>query len=165
MQYKVPQKIDLEDRIIGPLTMRQFGYVFAGGMVDYLLYAALNPYGVFVFGVFAFLPTLLALALAFIKVQDQTFGSAIASFLLLRYRDRLFLWRRTPDPRFLRKQRKVEKPAMPRKNVNASDLDRLAAIIDNRGWSALDANGQLHDRVISAAEAIPSTDNLETTSS
>ena len=36
MRYKVPQNIDMEDRIVGPLTMVQFVIVMIGGMIVYV---------------------------------------------------------------------------------------------------------------------------------
>ena len=33
MQFPVPQFTDVEDRIIGPLTIKQFGIVFGAGVV------------------------------------------------------------------------------------------------------------------------------------
>jgi hypothetical protein len=36
MQYPVPQFTDVEDRIIGPLTLKQFGIIFGAGVVIFL---------------------------------------------------------------------------------------------------------------------------------
>ncbi len=33
MQVPVPQFIDVEDKIIGPFTLKQFGFIFAGGLL------------------------------------------------------------------------------------------------------------------------------------
>lgn len=167
MQYKTPHKIDLEDRVIGPLTMRQFGFVFTGGLIDYLLFTTLAPrYGNSIFAVVAILPTLLSLALAFLKVQDQPFGNALISLVLYFFRGQKFVWQHTEDPIFLELKRTdpISKNP-PAKNVQASDLDRLAAIVDQRGWSAAEVNQptatpngvSLYGRVISTAEVLPNT--------
>ena len=37
MLYKVPQKIDLEDKVIGPLTFRQFLYLLAGFLPSFII--------------------------------------------------------------------------------------------------------------------------------
>ena len=33
MQFSVPQFIDVEDKIIGPFTLKQFGFIFGGGLI------------------------------------------------------------------------------------------------------------------------------------
>lgn len=40
MQFPVPQFTDVEDKIIGPLTLKQFGIVFGAGVVVFLGYSA-----------------------------------------------------------------------------------------------------------------------------
>ncbi len=42
MQFPVPQFIDVEDKIIGPFTLKQFGFVFAGGVIIALLFKVLQ---------------------------------------------------------------------------------------------------------------------------
>jgi hypothetical protein len=39
MQFPVPQFTDVEDKIIGPLTVKQFGIIFAVGIVVFLGYS------------------------------------------------------------------------------------------------------------------------------
>lgn len=41
MQYKVPQGVEMQDRILGPLTLIQFGFLLFGGLVSYFLYLKL----------------------------------------------------------------------------------------------------------------------------
>ena len=33
LQFPVPQFIDVEDKIIGPFTLKQFGFIFGGGLI------------------------------------------------------------------------------------------------------------------------------------
>lgn len=74
-QYKVPQFIDLEDKIVGPFTMKQFIYLLVGGAIDYGLFNYFNQFenGLPYFIVIALPVTLLALALTFIKINDRPF--------------------------------------------------------------------------------------------
>ena len=51
MQFQVPQGIDMEDKIVGPLTLIQFLYLLVGGVIDYLLF--LNLKGNFIFWILA----------------------------------------------------------------------------------------------------------------
>jgi hypothetical protein len=42
MQFLVPQFIETEDKVVGPLTLRQFGYIAVAGTVCFILYFILN---------------------------------------------------------------------------------------------------------------------------
>ena len=42
MQYPVPQFLDEEDKIFGPLSLKQFGFVFVGGLICLALYRILG---------------------------------------------------------------------------------------------------------------------------
>jgi len=77
MQYKVPQNIDLEDKIVGPFTMKQFLYLFVGGFILYgwwnysSSYVSPSPMAIF-------LPLAIPLGficfcLAVVKVNDRPF--------------------------------------------------------------------------------------------
>jgi hypothetical protein len=41
MQFQVPQFIETEDKIIGPLTLKQFFYVAAAALVSFSLFFVL----------------------------------------------------------------------------------------------------------------------------
>ena len=92
MQFQVPQNIDLEDKIIGPLTLIQFIYVLAGAVAVYLLYLSFGTELIFwVLGI----PTgLIALAFAFFKVQDQPLSHFIKAGLIYLGRPKKRVWQK-----------------------------------------------------------------------
>ena len=49
MQFSVPQFIDSEDKIIGSLTLKQFGIVFGTGIIDIIIYKLVGLNVVFYF--------------------------------------------------------------------------------------------------------------------
>ena len=69
MQFPVPQFIDVEDKIIGPLTLKQFGFV-AGGGVIILLFFKLIGVGVF-FYILSLPVACLSLILAFASFNGR----------------------------------------------------------------------------------------------
>lgn len=82
MQYKIPQDISSEDRLIGPLSLRQLIIVGAGGAFAYLLYISL----VKVADPVVYVPPmiviiLLTLAIAFFKKDNLTFTRMVLLFL------------------------------------------------------------------------------------
>lgn len=76
MQFKVPQNIDMQDRILGPLTMVQFIYAVIGGGVCYAIYSAVHaPYSYFIIAPIA----LFILAMIFLKINERPFLNFLIS--------------------------------------------------------------------------------------
>lgn len=69
MQFPVPQFTDVEDKIIGSLTFKQFGIVFGAGLIIFLAYTVTKSILVVVF--FAVLVGLPALGVAFIPFNGR----------------------------------------------------------------------------------------------
>jgi hypothetical protein len=131
MQFKVPQNIDLQDKVIGPMTMIQFLYVLGGGVADYLLFIAIGS-GV-VFWVLAIPIALIALALAFLKIQEQPLSHFITAGLVYYNRPKQRRWQRSGSNvmtvRDLPQTKK--KVVMPTKRVvTKSELEKLAYTLD-----------------------------------
>ena len=69
MQFPVPQFTDVEDKIIGPLTIKQFGILFGAGIFVFLGFSATKSIIVLIF--FALIFGLPGLALAFGKLNGR----------------------------------------------------------------------------------------------
>src|SRR3989344_4669365 len=91
MQFQVPQFIDIEDKIFGPLTAKQFFYIFGGGAFIFLMYVFLQLWLVILLGlpVAAF-----SAALAFLKINGQPFIKIVGNALAFASSSRLYLWKR-----------------------------------------------------------------------
>jgi hypothetical protein len=96
MRYQVPQFIEVEDKIFGPLTFKQFIYL-AGGAGLCLLFFTLLPLWLTVLlgiPVVAF-----ALALAFYKVNGRPFIVSVEHAFGYFFGHKLYLWKqRTSAP-------------------------------------------------------------------
>ena len=91
MQFNVPQFLDIEDKIIGPLTLKQFGYLAGGGVFLFILYRYVD------FWLFLLIAAPLAafcLSLAFIKVNGRPFISVFGAFVGYLVKPKLFVWKR-----------------------------------------------------------------------
>lgn len=131
----MPQNIDMEDKIIGPLTLLQFVYLIAGGVIIYIL---LNTVNTTIFWILAIPIGFLSIALAFIKIQDQPFSRFLGATVLYFVRPQRRVWQKetiletVPYPQS--KAKKPEKAAeAPRKAVEKSELEKLSYILDTRG--------------------------------
>lgn len=80
MQFKIPQNLDIEDKIVGPLTMKGLVIAGVGGAICYWAYMNLDdetwPIIVFPVG-------LLTIAIIFVRINDMSFLKWIYSLFLL----------------------------------------------------------------------------------
>lgn len=94
MQFEVPQFIEIEDKIFGPLTWRQFLYI-GGGVGGVIVIYVLLP---FVFAVLIGLPVAaLSFALAFYPINNRPFSFFVEAIYNYFLNTRLYLWRREKD--------------------------------------------------------------------
>ena len=93
MRFQVPQFINIEDKIFGPLTVKQFVYLVGGAGMVYILYRFLPFYlAVVPIGLFA----ALAVSLAFVKVNNKPFIFTLEAALKYAFSTRLYLWKHQP---------------------------------------------------------------------
>lgn len=81
LQYKIPQNVGIEDKIVGPFSLRQLIILAVGGGISYLIFvisSRIYELNVLEYTVIA-LPALFAVALAMIRIHNVSFGK----FLLL----------------------------------------------------------------------------------
>lgn len=89
MQFQVPQFIEVEDKIFGPLTFKQFIYCIGGLGAAYLLWRLLP--------IFISAPLILgvgglAAALAFMEWNGRPFIVALENAFYFLLRSKLYLW-------------------------------------------------------------------------
>lgn len=90
MEYQVPQFIEVEDHIVGPLTLKQFIYLAGGAgiCVVFIVYLPL------IFGILFALPVAgFAVALAFYKVNGKPFIDVLESATSYYTGSKLFIWK------------------------------------------------------------------------
>lgn len=96
MEYQVPQFIEVENKIVGPLTLRQFIYIAGAAGLCVAFFVYLN----IVFALLLSLPIAgLAAALAFYRVNGKPFAEILEAGFNYYTRSKLFLWRREEPKR------------------------------------------------------------------
>jgi hypothetical protein len=97
MRFQIPQFIDVEDKIFGPFTLKQFIYI-AGGV-------SVAVTGVVLLGIFLGLLVsapivVLAAALAFYRVNNRPFINVLESAFKYFTKDKLYIWnKKEPEER------------------------------------------------------------------
>jgi hypothetical protein len=95
MRFQVPQYIEVEDKIFGPLTFKQFIYIAGSGGICVLLFSILPKFLAFILCIPV---AALGLSLAFYKVNDRPFGLLIEDFVKYYTGGRLYIWRKEEKP-------------------------------------------------------------------
>jgi hypothetical protein len=97
MRYEVPQFIEVEDKIVGHLTIKQFVYVAGGAGLIVALWILLPNALAFILAI----PVLiLSLALSFYKVHSRPFVEVLESAFSYFAKSKLYIWKK--------KEKKVE---------------------------------------------------------
>lgn len=136
MQFKVPQKIDMEDKIVGPLTMKQFLYLMISGMVFYATIKSYDP----ILIIFVGSPFLIiGLCLAFIKIQDQPFSKFLISLLMFLTKSKKRVWYKDWQDEGVNqsviKKDNALRQVHQEKVLEKSEVEKLSQILDTRGIS------------------------------
>ena len=94
-QHAVPQNImDVEFKIVGDLTMRQFSYILINGVVAYAIYLTIDTFIIkwpLILIVVGF-----AITLAFIPIEERWLDEWIVNFFRAVYKDNQKIWRKEP---------------------------------------------------------------------
>lgn len=89
MQFQVPQFIESEDKIIGPLSLRQFAYVGVGAILSALLYFTVETWLWVIGSIIIFAA---AFALAFVKIEGRPFVNVVISAFHFYWKPQTYVW-------------------------------------------------------------------------
>lgn len=90
-QFQVPQFIDVEDKILGPITMRQFFIMLIPLGVGILFYFLLRFWLVVIIEI----PLVIGCAVfAFYRPYGMRFSRFFSAFLSYSLKPRMFIWKR-----------------------------------------------------------------------
>ncbi len=108
MQFEVPQFIEIEDKIFGPLTWRQFLYMGGGGMMAVVMFLTM-PFIVFI--LLGIPIAVVAFALAFYPVNNRPFSYFLEAMYTYATKQKVYHWHQSQD--IVHKNEKVAEVANP----------------------------------------------------
>ncbi len=132
MQFRVPQFIDIEDKLFGPFTFKEFVYLIGGAGLIYVTYRLL-PFWI---AIFLILPiAALSLLLTFYKINNKPFIYYLQAGIEYFISSKLYIWKQ----RLIKPGSKVEEEAptpvsiLPKVSVNSiKDLSWSLDIEDKK---------------------------------
>ena len=129
-RFQVPQFITVEDKIIGPLTLKQILYLASG--VGIILLAFWKLQGVVLFTVFGIVGALSA-SLAFLKISDQPFSTIFKNAIMYFLRPHVYIWKKAvPTGTQEKEEEEVETIVKETPRMSHSKLTELSWSLDTR---------------------------------
>ncbi len=132
-----PQFIDVEDRIIGPITTRQFIMIVIGGVMAFLAYKFLDTSG---FILIALIVMGLVVLFGFVKINGRRFHEFVGSIFEVLKRPRIRVWYKyvllsEVRAKAVKKEDEVIKTdlTLQRKKIKPKKLKDLALLVDTGG--------------------------------
>ncbi len=135
-QYTVPQFLDVEEHIIGGITVRQFVIMVVAAFMVFLSYRILR-FDYFV--IFAILLVGLSGTAAFLKVNGMPFHYFLLNFAQTNLRPKTRVWLKEFSYQDLRAagskkpEPKHDEPAPLKAALKSSSLSEIALIVDTGG--------------------------------
>lgn len=150
-QYKVPQDVEAEDKLIGPLSLRQFIYVVIGLAWAGLMFLILRPnnspspaVNYIIMAVLIIPITGFFLLMGFGRRKEQSFEKYFAAVVRFYFVPRIRVWDKDLSTVELVKEEVKPPEVITEKNVPKSSLEQLALVMDTHG-TMKDPTIQLQD--------------------
>jgi len=133
MRFNVPQFIEQETKIVGPLTFRQFAFIGTAGVIGLILYVSV-PFPIFL--AVTIVVGGAAATLAFLKIGGVSLPSLLANFLKFGAEPKIYIWERKKQPgikvykRVSKKKEEEKEEELPLKIAEKSRLKKLHTKIE-----------------------------------
>lgn len=135
--YKVPQNVEAEDKILGPLSLKQFIYALIGLAWGFITFALFREV-IILWVLIGVPPAIFLLALGLYQKEDQSLETFIIAMFQFAMRPKKRLWHKEPIAEVFHLEPPPPKPEMAHRDPREvrGQLQRLAELVDTRGWSA-----------------------------
>lgn len=133
MRFTIPQFIEHEAKIVGPLTFKQFIFIGIAGGVGFLLY--------FTAPFYIFLPACIALgggavALAFVKIGGRSLPTILGNSLKFLVAPKIYIWKKKEERvevfKKVREIAETKADELPLKIAEKSQLKKLKTRIETK---------------------------------
>lgn len=144
-QFVVPQFIDVEDKILGPITVRQFVMMIVGGL---FLVVAYKLFDVSLFIFMVLLVIGLVGLFGFLKVNGRPFHFFLIAMFQVSVKPRLRVWNNADGDMLDREEEHVVTVQAPTamKRLTRSRLTEIALQVDTGGVFIPEEEGSVNPR-------------------
>lgn len=135
---KIPQNVYVEDRVIGPITLRQIFMLLGGGATSYALWAACKQAGYvnLAAGTIAVLPSIIMVLFAFVKISQISLARFCLLMIEKGQKPHIRYWqpRSGIEIRLFKQsiQKSEAKEDITPEKKNVSEIDQLSSMLDSK---------------------------------
>ncbi len=136
-QYKVPQDVEAEDKIIGVLTLKQFIYAVIGVAYGLLTFQIFKK-ALILFVLIGVPPTAMMLLLGLYQREGQPFEAYFLALVNFWFKPRQRIWLKEDVAEVFKIEQPLPKPEEAHRDPREvrGQLEKLAQIVDTRGWES-----------------------------
>jgi hypothetical protein len=136
MRFTVPQFIEHEAKIIGPLTFKQFVFIGAAGAICFVFYFTIGQGSFLLFLVLSILILGTGAGLAFLKIGGRGLPTILANFFRFILDSKMYIWKKgrmsiAPFKR-VEIKKEVKEGELPLKIAEASQLKKIRTQIETK---------------------------------
>ena len=136
MKFRVPQFIDMEDKIFGPLTLKQFAYVLGAGGFSFLIWTFIS---IKIIAFILIIPTAgLFISLAFLNVNGRPFVDVLENAFKYYTGSKIYIWKQPSLSNTDQTAKQVVTETTKEVMTNKADANKLHDI--SLGLDVLDRN-------------------------
>ncbi len=110
MQFRIPQFLDIEDKVFGPFTFKQFAYLIGALGFGFIFWRIIPAKAIAIPLILIFSGTFVALAFA--KINDRPFADMLEAAYKFLIGNKTYVWHQ---------EQKIEKEE-PKKDLRALDI-------------------------------------------
>lgn len=131
-QFVVPQFLDVEAKIIGPLTVRQFLTFMVGAGLIFIVFKLASFWAAAIEGLLIFA---LTGTFAFLKINGRPFHYFLLNMIQTLRRPTMKVWNKEVTGGKIREEKEKAPPPPPpmKQHVTASRLSELSLVVDTGG--------------------------------
>lgn len=131
-QFVVPQFIDVEDKILGPITIRQFILIVVGAIVE-IVALRLGDTALFLLVTIFVAP--LVFLFGFVKVYGYPFHAFVINVITSLKKPQLRVWNKNNIEEIIKEQedKQPEEKIAPKQPLVVSRLAELSLMVDTHG--------------------------------
>jgi len=127
MNFQVPQFIERESKIAGPLTFKQFIYLGVAGLCVFFLYFWLAAKSFLGFVLVSLLLMITFFSFAFVKIQGRPLSTVLMNIFLFLSSAKLYLWKKKEEmtPITVKSEKREIKPVTQPTTLKIAEKSQL----------------------------------------
>lgn len=129
--FNIPQFLDTEDKVVGPFTAKQLGWIAAAAGTMFLLYLLLSKTAMILLAI----PVLAIFGgLAFYKPEGRPLTAYASSVVFYFMHPKMYMWKRLPDEKVRVKKAAQKKSGEDpeKKQLTEDKIKEISRLLNNQ---------------------------------